>query len=157
MNRRETRENTFKIIFEYCVTEEKNQQTFDLLIPPKENRDYFTDAYDGTIKHYNKFKEIISLYSKDFNFDRIFKIDLAVLMLSIYEILYTDIPDKVSVNEALELAKKYSTEKSGSFINGILASVITNKESILNEDVNTEVEKTKEDIVQEQSEIVDII
>mgnify|MGYP002516849677 CR=1 FL=1 len=61
---------------------------------------------------------------KNWTIERIFKIDLAILSRAIYEILFIDnIPVKVSANEAVELAKKYSTEKSYSFVNGVLATI----------------------------------
>ena len=63
--------------------------------------------------------------SQGFALDRIYKVDLAILTVEIYEILFRDdIPYSVSANEATELAKKYSTDKSYAFVNGILASVI---------------------------------
>lgn len=61
---------------------------------------------------------------KDFSYSQIFKMDLAILFVSIYEIKFLGTPFQVVINEALNLAKKYSTEKSSSFINGVLSSVI---------------------------------
>lgn len=55
---------------------------------------------------------------------RISKMDLTILKLAIYEIKFTDVPYKVSINEAVELAKKYGEDKSKNFVNGILASVV---------------------------------
>lgn len=78
--------------------------------------------------------EIIGGYASGYAVERIYKIDLALLLIASFEILFMeDVPVKVSVNEAVELAKVYSTDNSPSFINGILASVIKNKEDILNE------------------------
>ena len=59
--------------------------------------------------------------------DRISKIDFAILELAIYELIYTDIPFKVTINEAVELAKKYGDEHAKSFVNGILASIVKEK------------------------------
>ena len=59
--------------------------------------------------------------------DRISKIDLAILRLAIYEIKYKEIPYKVAINEAVELAKKYGEDSSKNFVNGILASVVNSK------------------------------
>ena len=61
---------------------------------------------------------------KDWKIDRISKVDLAILKLAIYEIKYKDIPFKVVINEAVELAKKYGEDNSKNFVNGILASII---------------------------------
>ena len=78
--------------------------------------------------------EIIGGYASGYAVERIYKIDLALLLIASFEILFMeDVPVKVSVNEAVELAKVYSTDNSPSFVNGILASVIKNKEDILNE------------------------
>ena len=63
-------------------------------------------------------------FSNGFNIDRIYKLDLAALLLATYEMKYMDdIPLSVSISEAVELVKTYSTEKSNSFVNGILSSV----------------------------------
>ena len=76
----------------------------------------------------------IASFARGFTAERIYKIDLAILLIATYEILFLpDVPDKVSVNEAVELAKTYSTDNSPSFINGVLASVIKEKENLLNE------------------------
>ena len=64
---------------------------------------------------------------KDWNLERITKVNLALLKLAIYEIKYKDIPFKVAINEAVELAKKYGEETSPVFINGILASIVKEK------------------------------
>ncbi len=67
----------------------------------------------------------IEKYAKEWTVDRMSKVDLAILRLAMFEILYReDIPYSVSINEAVELAKKYSSEKSSSFINGILGNFI---------------------------------
>ena len=70
--------------------------------------------------------EKIKSHLKDWDFSRINKIDLAILRLAIYEICFAeDIPCKVSVNEAVELSKAFGEDSSSSFVNGILAEIIT--------------------------------
>ena len=69
--------------------------------------------------------EKIKSHLKDWDFNRINKVDLAILRLAIYEICYIDdIPCKVSINEAVELSKAFGEESSSSFVNGILAEII---------------------------------
>ena len=76
-----------------------------------------------------KIDDIILSKLKNWSLDRIAKIDLAILRLAIYEILYVDsIPNKVSANEAVELAKTYGNNDSKSFVNGVIAKVIEDKE-----------------------------
>ena len=65
---------------------------------------------------------IVSEYSRAFKLNRIYRPDLAALELALYEMLYCDTPHPVAINEAVGIVKKYSTEKSVSFVNGILAA-----------------------------------
>ena len=69
---------------------------------------------------------IIKDNTEGYELDRIYKVDLAILVLAVYEIKYQDTPKNVVVNEAVELSKKYSTDKSYSFVNGVLAKVLKN-------------------------------
>lgn len=76
-------------------------------------------------KHHNDIDEVIKKYSTGWDFDRLVKMDKDILRIAISELLYIkETPMKVVVDEALELAKKYSTDDSASFINGVLAKVI---------------------------------
>ncbi len=134
MSRKSARENAFRLVYEYLETNERNDFTKTLLCGNEAPEDiaYTEEIYDAVIGNYDFLKSVISRYSKDFAFDRIYKTDLAALMISVCELMFrTDVPYKVSVNEALELGRTYSTEKSVPFINGILASVISNKEELL--------------------------
>lgn len=130
MSRAAARESLFKIIYEYTVREERDDFTLSLISSGMndDDKEYFTSSYDGILEHKNEIFSIISSNSHGFAFDRIYKVDLAILMVAVYEIMYReDIPDSVSANEATELAGKYSTDKSYSFVNGLLASVIKEK------------------------------
>ena len=83
------------------------------------------DEINGVIQKYDELCGFISENSEGFAFDRIYKVDLAILLVALYEIKYMkSIPVKVSINEALNLAKSYSTENSNKFINGILAKLV---------------------------------
>ena len=89
-----------------------------------DSRAYIDAITDGIAAHGDELKAIIAKYAIDYEFDRIYKTDLALLYLACYEIKYTDTPHAVIVNEAIELAKAYSDVQSYSFVNGLLASVI---------------------------------
>ena len=69
-------------------------------------------------------KAIEQNLKSDWKISRISKMDLAILKLAIYEIKYNEIPYKVAINEAVELAKKYGEDKSKNFVNGVLASIV---------------------------------
>ncbi|ACD83716.1 transcription antitermination factor NusB [Candidatus Methylacidiphilum infernorum] len=76
-------------------------------------------------EHKEAIEEKINSYVKNWSLDRLAPVDKCILILGIYEILYRkDIPPAVSINESVEIAKKYSTEESGKFVNGILDSVL---------------------------------
>lgn len=85
---------------------------------------FIESLYFGTFEHLQEIDELIERSATNWSFARIAKVDLSILRLAIYELKYTDVPQKVAVNEAVEIAKVYSTEKSPRFINGVLGSVI---------------------------------
>jgi len=73
----------------------------------------------------------ISLYSKDWSFDRLAKVDLAILRVAVCEMLFfSDIPRNVSINEAVDLAKKYGDSGSGAFVNGVLGGIYDELEQL---------------------------
>jgi len=129
MSRKTARENVYKLIFEYLFSGSPNPRTYSVFLASEgtDDADYMEKVYYGVIDKYSELKETIIKYAEGFDFSRIFKPDLAALLLAIYEMKYMpDIPNAVSINEAVELVKMYSTDKSHIFVNGILASV--NKE-----------------------------
>ncbi|MBQ7466994.1 MAG: transcription antitermination factor NusB [Clostridia bacterium] len=128
MSRKTARESVFKMIFEYTFSKEKNNDMLEEMISADENKaeiGYIKEVYNGVIQNYDELIEKIASVSQSFKLDRIYKIDLAILLVALYEILYVkSIPTNVSINEALNLSKAYSTEKSASFINGILSNFV---------------------------------
>ena len=83
------------------------------------------DVVNGIEKNKEQIDKLIEKNLKsDWKIERISKIDLAILKIAIYEIKYKDIPFKVGINEAVELAKKYGEDNSKNFVNGILASIV---------------------------------
>ena len=123
MNRSDMREHAFKLI--YNIQEQVDLYFESNNIKDEEAKKYITDAILGIEK--NK-AEILSDIEKnlkeEWKLNRISKMDLSVLKLAIYEIKFSEVPYKVSINEAVELAKKYGEDKSKKFVNGILASIV---------------------------------
>lgn len=127
MKRRAAREVAFKLTYEMVMTGQFNDETRDELLSGEVDCDsvnYIKDLTSGIAEHSDELKSTIVKYAKGYEYDRIYKTDLALLLLSCYEIKYTDTPPAVVANEAVEIAKTYSDAKSHAFINGILASVI---------------------------------
>jgi N utilization substance protein B len=86
--------------------------------------DYFLDVVRGVISHAEEIDERISRYSKGWMTSRMPKVDLSIMRLSSYEMAFRkDIPASVSINEAVELSKKYGDDHSKTFVNGVLAKV----------------------------------
>ncbi len=131
MNRSKMREEAFKIIYSMQIQKEENkEEQVDLYIESnnindKEAQNYIKDAALGIEKYQENIDNQIKQNLKEnWRIERISKIDLTILRLAIYEIEYKEIPYKVAINEAVELAKKYGEDTSKNFVNGILASII---------------------------------
>lgn len=126
MTRKQAREEAFILVFEKEFNDDSLQ---DVLSLAEEIRDIQADEYIkkvffGVYENIEAIDEIISNNAVGWSIKRITKTALAILRLAIYEIKYYDeIPVSVSINEAVELAKKYATKEDASFINGILSTV----------------------------------
>ena len=138
MNRSNARELLFKLLYELEIQKDDVEEQIDLFIEnnniyDKNVQEYIKNEVEGISKNINEIKNLISSnLKKDWQIERLSKINLALLKLAIYEIIYEKIPYKVIINEVVELAKKYGEDSSHSFINGVLASVV--KENNLNEE-----------------------
>lgn len=131
MNRSAAREETFKILYSLEIQKKENiEEQVDLYLQTEEIKEqetvkYIKSTIQGIEKNKEEIKEKISQnLKKDWKIERISKIDVVLLKLAIYEILFTDTPYKVAINEVIELSKKYSEENSSNFINGVLASIV---------------------------------
>lgn len=129
MKRKETREEAVKMAYSMDVNKDFNKNYITEYIEHFELKDMDIDYFDKTISDLINNMEEIDKYitdnSKDWKITRIAKVDLAVLRVSLSEILYNEtIPESVSINEAVEISKKFSNEDSHKFINGILGTVV---------------------------------
>ena len=90
-----------------------------------ETRRFAKRLLEGTLEHRDELDEVIQSVAQNWNFSRMAVIDRNVLRLATHELLHcTDIPPKVAINEAIEIGKRYSTQNSGAFINGILDRIM---------------------------------
>lgn len=135
MNRSAAREETFKLVYSLEIQkEEQLPEQIHLYLENENIKDeetvkYIESVLIGIAENIDSIKEKISQNLKHgWKIERISKIDLSLLKVAIYEILFTDIPYKVAINEAIELSKKYGEETSSNFINGILASIVKENE-----------------------------
>lgn len=92
---------------------------------PPQAKEFARQLLAGTIQRLSELDQAIASYARGWSLERMARLDLNLLRLAAYEILYRDdIPPAVTVNEAVELVKRYSTADSGRFINGILGSIV---------------------------------
>lgn len=127
MSRREVRDSAFKLMYEkllrddpietlYSIVEEENIDEIIL-------NDQVRELVDGTLAHADELDGIIAQYSKTRALNRVPKLNLAILRIALYEILYDDgTPQSAAINEAVELAKNYTYQEDVSFINGLLGA-----------------------------------
>jgi N utilization substance protein B len=111
--------------FEFLDEGETQEYGLDKLVRPKgSDAAYIDRAYVGVFDRLSELDGVIENFLRDWTIDRLNKVDLALMRLSIYEMLCEkDVPPGVAVNEAVELAKLYGTDDSASFINGVLGNV----------------------------------
>ena len=136
MNRSAAREETFKLLYSLEIQKENLKEQMEVYIENSEITDEDTKIYmsgilEGIEENIKTIEEKISEnLKKDWKIERISKINLVLLKLAIYEILYTETPFKVVINEVVELAKKYGDDTSPNFVNGILASIVKESENL---------------------------
>ena len=124
-SRHELRESVFKILFQIENTELDYKELLELEQEEIANSSYVNITLAEIIDKLEEIDNIISNSLKDWKLDRLSKMDRQILRISAYEILYSDIPYKVSINEAVELSKKYSEkDESYKFINGVLKGIV---------------------------------
>lgn len=98
--------------------------------PGKSDRAYIARVLDGVLSHLDELDAEISAASRGWTIQRMPKVDLTILRLATWEILHEDdVPGSVSINEAVELAARYSEPSSGRFINGVLGTILRKKEA----------------------------
>lgn len=130
MNRVKLRENTFKLL--YCNdfhNRSEMPKQYDLFWEEtpevsEEDRKFISNRVDAIAEKIDEIDEAINKAAVKWTTDRMSKVDLTILRLAYYEMkIYEDIPEKVAVDQAIELAKKYGTDDSPSFVNGVLAKL----------------------------------
>jgi N utilization substance protein B len=132
MKRSEARESAFLILFESVFSELTIPEIVELAREARafETNDFAMRLAEGTHEHLPEIDELIQQKSVDWSIERLSKVVLVALRLAIYEILFEEkIPVGVSINEAVELAKKYSTKEDSAFVNGVLSVIAKETES----------------------------
>jgi len=127
-NRRRSRELAMQALFFMDVnnntSDEMVERFCDCFTPPDRARPFFLELVRGVINTLDKIDPIIERFSKNWRISRMSPVDRNIIRIAAYEIICCDdIPSKVSINEAVDIGKKFGTEESGAFINGIIDSI----------------------------------
>lgn len=131
MSRRLARETALQVLFQLDMAKEKLdtatvvRKWAEEFAVPETSIPFAQALVEGTLSHMEEIDEKLGQYSEGWALTRMANVDRNLLRLACYEILYReDIPGRVTINEALEIAKRYASEESGKFINGILDRVV---------------------------------
>ncbi len=131
--RKQSREVVFKMLFSYNYGPKNEPQTYDEMLDiilqdlglDKQQLDleYINTTFNAIVENLDALKDVVYSNVTGYASNRVFNADLIILVLAVYELKQQNIDNKIVISEALKLAKKYSTEKSIKFINGVLSAV----------------------------------
>ena len=127
MTRKEAREQAFVLIFEKMFREDSAEEILQYAkeIREIETDDYSVEIFRGVCEKTEELDEEISAHLKNWKIGRISKVALAILRLAVYEIKFVEsVPESVSINEAVELCKKFSVSDDAAFVNGVLGNIV---------------------------------
>lgn len=122
--RNDARQLAFQLIYERLFVKQYFDEEFFAILSKEEDKQFSSEIISFYEKNKEQLKEIVSKHLIGYEIDRVYKVDLALIYEALTEILYLKTPKQVAINEVINLAKKFSTEKSSKFINGVLSSII---------------------------------
>ncbi|WP_156290833.1 transcription antitermination factor NusB [Oceanobacillus salinisoli] len=125
MNRHTAREKAFQIIFQMDINEVEPKEAIQSTLETDKINDFLLSLVNGVTENKQKIDAILTEHLENWTLNRIASVERSILRIATYEIKFMDdIPNNVSINEAIELANKFGDEKSGKFINGVLSKII---------------------------------
>lgn len=127
MKRRDAREALFVLLYEMSFNAPEELE--ETILKAKEDREiddaYIMQSIHGIYDHLEEIDQKIIAHARGWSFERLSRTTLAIMRISVYEMHYAEIPYTISINEAVELAKKYDHDQAPTFINGILNAIAT--------------------------------
>ena len=137
MGRRNARKLAFYLLFQYdFVKDNSYDEVKEIFFNVNGDiddtaKEYILEKTDGVLEHLDEIDEMVGAYAKGWTVDRLAKVDKAILRLALYEIKFSsDTPQGVAINEAVELAKTYSSDEAPVFINGILGKIVSSENNV---------------------------
>ena len=133
MARKSARAAAMQMVFEHMLGGDGGEETLGELIeftPEGDDAAYMDDVLAGVLAHQSEIDAEIGKSSRGWSVERLSRVDLAIMRLSVYEMFYReDVPASVAINEAVALAGRYSLPTSGKFVNGVLGDIWRRKEA----------------------------
>lgn len=129
MGRKRARESTMKLLYQMEMNNDFSDNIINIFFEnnkfDEKEKEYILEAVNKIIENLEKIDSHIEKNINNWELNRLSKIDLCILRVAVYEIMHRpDIPIEVSINEAIEISKKYSSSESSRFINGVLGSIV---------------------------------
>lgn len=125
MKRRTAREKALQALFQIDVSSNDPSLAIEHVLEGEPNDDYLTQLVIGVVNHQDEIDQMIKGCLENWSLDRLATVDRNLLRMAVYELKYCheDVPEKVVLDEAIEIAKRYGDHQSGKFINGVLSKV----------------------------------
>jgi N utilization substance protein B len=138
-NRHLARTVAMQALFTWDFLDKDNKQipklieyTFQEFAPNAKDRDFTENIVNGVVKNLKKIDGYITKYAPEWPIDQITKVDRNILRIGVYELIFDkDVPSKVAINEAIEIAKTFGGESSGKFVNGVLGSIYRDMDKVI--------------------------
>ena len=148
--RRQARELAMQALFYMDMrkdaSEEMLQNFCGCFCPSKKSKRFFMKLVNGVLGTKDQIDALVERFSQNWNISRMSCVDRNVMRIAVYEMLYCDdIPSKVSINEAVDIGKKFGSQESGAFINGIMDSI---REALVKEDTHQKIDIERFDAVE---------
>ncbi|WP_010650818.1 transcription antitermination factor NusB [Oceanobacillus massiliensis] len=125
MKRHTAREKAFQILFQLDINDNEPQQAIEAFLETEESDDFLKKLVEGVTEQKVKIDAIISENLENWTINRIASVERTILRIATFEITFMDdIPNNVSINEAVELGNTYGDDKSGKFVNGVLSKIV---------------------------------
>jgi len=148
--RRQARELAMQALFYMDIRKDASEETLEYFCgcfcPSKKSRPFFRKLVNGVLGTKGQIDALVERFSQNWNISRMSCVDRNVMRIAVYEMLYCDdIPPKVSINEAVDIGKKFGTQESGAFINGIMDSI---REALVKEGTLEKIDVERYDAVE---------
>ncbi len=122
MKRRTAREKAVQTLFQMDQTEVTLEEAMQHIVEEPID-EFYASLVEGTVAHQASIDQVIEEHLTNWTFDRLPKVERTVLRLATFELLHTDVPPRVVIDEAVELCKTFSDEQAGKFVNGVLSKI----------------------------------